>query len=274
MGLPDLLEDLCSDLHPPSVLYWEGGGGHNVREKINRIKPQSSRCCSARPFANTHRAPCPPSHFFFFLEVTRARLHLDLRSRSRPTGDEGRKQLPALFPGLDSSVGRRVARVHGGGWAGDRKKSRRRHRLRLRRRRCEKHWNWLERNINKRTLARAPAPAAASLCQLWSLPALKARLAPLPRPYSSVSAQPPSPGETCRSGGWQRLRWWGEGGCPVRVRPFARVSPAAWPGGGVCCARFAGRTSLGLPAPGRRARCSWEAAARVSTRRGLGSSPG
>lgn len=47
----------------------------------------------------------------------------------------------------------------------------------------------------------------------------------------------------------------------MRARRFARVYPAAWPGGGVCCARFAGRTSPGLPAPGRRARCGREAAA-------------
>lgn len=47
----------------------------------------------------------------------------------------------------------------------------------------------------------------------------------------------------------------------MRARRFAPVSPAAWSGGGVCCARFAGRTSPGLPAPGRRARCGREAVA-------------
>ena len=47
----------------------------------------------------------------------------------------------------------------------------------------------------------------------------------------------------------------------MRARRFAPVSPEAWPGGGVCCARFAGRTSPGLPASRRRAPCGREAAA-------------
>lgn len=98
--IPDLLEDLCFYLSPPLVLYWEVGGGHNVCEKIKRTKPQSGRSCAARPFANTRRAARPPSRLFFFLEVTRARLHSDPRPPSRSAGEEGRKELPVGSPPL------------------------------------------------------------------------------------------------------------------------------------------------------------------------------
>lgn len=60
----------------------------------------------------------------------------------------------------------------------------------------------------------------------------------------------------------------------MRALGFARVSPAAWPGGGVCCARFAGRTSPGLPASGRRALCGGEAAEAGEDSRRTGLLPG
>lgn len=60
----------------------------------------------------------------------------------------------------------------------------------------------------------------------------------------------------------------------MRARRFARVSPEAWPGGGVCCARFAGLTSPGLPAPGRRVRCGRGAAAAAEDLPRTGLQPG
>lgn len=156
-------------LAPSSRSYKEGGGVHDARGKINHTNPQSGRCCSARPFANTRRAACPPSSLFpFFLEVTRARLLSDPRSPSQPAGEEGRREMPAPSPGLGPPLGGWVAGGRGGGRARDWEKSRRRHRLWRRRR--GKHLSGLERNINKRTPAQdsgsdhgwaAPAPAAA-----------------------------------------------------------------------------------------------------------------
>lgn len=94
-------------------------------------------------------------------------------------GRRGEKVAARAVPGLGPPRrGEGSTRGRGGGRAGDEEKSGRRHRLWLRRR--GKHLSGPERNINKRTPARAPT--AARLRQLWPLPALKARPVPLPPP--------------------------------------------------------------------------------------------
>lgn len=103
--LPDLLEDLRSDLPPSPVLHWEGGVRHNARGRISLTNPESGRCRSARPLANTHRAACPFSRLPLFLEVTRARLRSDPRLPSQPAGREGNKELPAPSPGSSPPLG-------------------------------------------------------------------------------------------------------------------------------------------------------------------------
>lgn len=104
--LPDLLEDLRSDLPPSPVLHWEGGVGHNARGRISLTNPESGRCRWARPFAKSHRAACPPfSRLPFFLEVTRARLRSDPRLLSQPAGEEGNRELPAPSPGSSPPLG-------------------------------------------------------------------------------------------------------------------------------------------------------------------------
>lgn len=91
---------------PSPVLHWEGGVGHNARGRISLTNPESGRCRSARPFANIHRAACPPSSRLpFFLEVTRARLRSDPRLPSQPAGGEGNRELPALSPGSRPPLG-------------------------------------------------------------------------------------------------------------------------------------------------------------------------
>lgn len=230
----------------PSPRPFLGRGWRVQRLRANKpYRPPKWSCLLGLALCKHPPRWLPPLLPVFFLEVTGASSRSDLRSSSWPAGEEGRSGLPALSPDSGPSAGRRGykgARRRQGRGPGEERKTPQTLAAAPREaleRAGAKHKQTHARPGSDRGSA-APALAAARF--------KGAARAPPPAP-----APPPSspPSHLAREGPADRAApVAGGGGCPVRARRFAPGSPAAWPGGGVCGARFAGRTSPGLPGGG------------------------